>query len=543
MTGLQSTKKLDLTWLSEQIESLSQPGLIAFYDHVEIAEVVGTPKGGRPLNVFTVAVLSETAGDRHLDSNPTFNGRIRIDGFKDWSFGVARTYRPLSAITKALKAFQESGVWQLTGKPLKVGALQPQAASFVPMNGSFDVPANRLLKNNFWAGSHLLRLADPSKAELLPFIDDARRLQDLSSQIFPLLPIEMAGMSDFLGDIVFQLPVLLLNANMFASGDGTDVAIKVNWKEGATPRQLRAVARTRWDNMLVDTAFSPEFMDETTLPVDRTRNPVETEIFDAQSGLLLAASAETVALRTIDIRINPIRPEPRLFTYRDASGNPTSGRLQVMASFHSVVGDVDEGAARRWHSQRRHLDEVRRLEATKEFVQYLPTPGAVTSRQRALDDVRHLIQVHGEHGVDLWDPYLSAEDLLQTLFWSPYANSKLRGITGRERPPAACGGPNPNSFEIEQKAVLAQNAGNLEGLKLEYRCRNGPEGWAFHDRFLIFPKASSGPIAWSLGTSVNSLGSAHHVLQKVGNAALISGAFDDLWAALDRPQHLIWRSW
>ena len=90
---------------------------------------------------------------------------------------------------------------------------------------------------------------------------------------------------------------------------------------------------------------------------------------------------------------------------------------------------------------------------------------------------------------------------------------------------------------------MAQRAGNCEGLRLEYRTRYGPQGWEFHDRFLIFPAAADGPQAWSLGTSINSLGLAHHILQRVSNGALIAAAFDELWAALDQPQHLVWKSW
>nr|WP_245206500.1 MULTISPECIES: VPA1262 family N-terminal domain-containing protein [unclassified Rhizobium] len=471
------------------------------------------------------------------------SSRIRVSGIKDWSFGVARTYRPLHGIDDALQEFEQKGEWKLTGKELKVGDLEPHGPVFAPVNGSFEVPVNRLIKNNFWSGSHLFRLVDASKESLKAFIDDPRRLQDLSSKIGPSLPIELSGMSDFLGDIVFQLPVLALDANMFATREGSDVSVKVSWRDGTTPRPLRVAARTRWDNLLVDAAVSDEFTEEITLPVDRTHDPVETEIFEARTGLLLAASAETIALRTIALRLNPIRAEPRLFSCKGASGAAMPVRLDVMDSFQTIVGEAEKSAERRWYRRRRELDEAKRLEATREFIQYRPDPGSTASRERALNDIRHLITAHGVDGVDLWDPYLSADDILQTLFWSPYAGSDLRAITGRESPPNPCAPPKISTFEADQRAVLSRDGGNLEGLKLEYRCRNGPEGWAFHDRFLIFPKAESGPLAWSLGTSVNSLGNAHHILQKVGNAALISGAFNDLWAALNRPQHLIWRSW
>ena len=91
--------------------------------------------------------------------------------------------------------------------------------------------------------------------------------------------------------------------------------------------------------------------------------------------------------------------------------------------------------------------------------------------------------------------------------------------------------------------TLERDKGNCHGLRLEFRTRRGPKGWAFHDRFLIFPNGREGPQAWSLGISVNSAGKAHHILQRVSNPALVAGAFQDLWSVLDESQHLIWKSW
>jgi hypothetical protein len=48
-------------------------------------------------------------------------------------------------------------------------------------------------------------------------------------------------------------------------------------------------------------------------------------------------------------------------------------------------------------------------------------------------------------------------------------------------------------------------------------------------------------LVWSLGTSVNSFGKQHHILQKVPDGQLIADAFEDLWRELDQAQHLIWK--
>jgi hypothetical protein len=69
--------------------------------------------------------------------------------------------------------------------------------------------------------------------------------------------------------------------------------------------------------------------------------------------------------------------------------------------------------------------------------------------------------------------------------------------------------------------------------------RCGASGWPFHDRFLIFPVKDGGAQAWSLGTSANSFGTIHHILQKVDDGQLVMDAFAELWDQLNQPQHLI----
>lgn len=139
--------------------------------------------------------------------------------------------------------------------------------------------------------------------------------------------------------------------------------------------------------------------------------------------------------------------------------------------------------------------------------------------------------------------------MLNTLAYCPYWNSDLRALTGAQRPPGASATVPASSgsttaaedFINEQRAILDGVASNWRGLVLEYRAKHGQAGWAFHDRFLIFPQVEKAALAWSLGTSVNSLGRAHHILQKVDNGQLIHEAFQELWGELNKPEHLVWK--
>jgi hypothetical protein len=77
-------------------------------------------------------------------------------------------------------------------------------------------------------------------------------------------------------------------------------------------------------------------------------------------------------------------------------------------------------------------------------------------------------------------------------------------------------------------------------LDLEVRGKIGTDGYKFHDRFLIFPQER--PKAWSLGISVNQLGTSHHILQEIQNAQHILNAFNKLWNELNHEECFIWKS-
>ena len=180
------------------------------------------------------------------------------------------------------------------------------------------------------------------------------------------------------------------------------------------------------------------------------------------------------------------------------------------------------------------------MAAQRRFVQYKPQQGREhETHEKALDDLRELLRLHGRQGAWLWDPYLSADDVLRTLFYAPHSNAELRALTAGYEPHASATG---RSFADTQRDVFAAAQSNLRSLRLEFRMKSGTAGWAFHDRFLIFPNTNAGTLAWSLGTSINSVGRQHHILQQVDDGQLIATAFEELWDELDEPEHLVWRA-
>lgn len=182
--------------MREDLRFLLTPGLVGDFDHIELIEVIGTPREGKTINVLSIAVLAEGhRGVGDAEQTECLTGRIRhIEGFKDWSFGVMHTLRPVAVLDQALATLDTTGQWTLSGRMLGTGSLQPEPAMFAPPDGTVRVLLNNVLKNNFWAGSHVFRLTDRDKIPFAPFFADRRRLQALSNAVSVAIPITLPAL-------------------------------------------------------------------------------------------------------------------------------------------------------------------------------------------------------------------------------------------------------------------------------------------------------------------------------------------------------------
>lgn len=95
-------------------------------------------------------------------------------------------------------------------------------------------------------------------------------------------------------------------------------------------------------------------------------------------------------------------------------------------------------------------------------------------------------------------------------------------------------------MKIEQKEYFLSHSNNLN-VKLKFLGQHDGYGFKFHDRFIIFIPydPTNIPTVYSLGISVNQLGSSHHMIQKVPDPRLILHNFELLWNELDNTDCLI----
>ena len=195
-----------------------------------------------------------------------------------------------------------------------------------------------------------------------------------------------------------------------------------------------------------------------------------------------------------------------------------------------VIRTRDSHIHKRQYSRR--VDE---LYARAEFRRY----GRDSEPQKALKDVIALMNRAQTGKVYLWDPYLTVEDILHTWYFTKSMNVTLYAITSGE---IAEKSKMSVCDWIEQQQEIMEKRSNHYGIHVELRCQWADYGYSFHDRFLMVLNLDQDTSSvWSLGTSVNSLGNKHHIIQSVEHPQMMIDAFEELWNELDAPECLVWK--
>jgi hypothetical protein len=521
----------------DRFRTLIQPGIIGNYTHSELTEIFVSIDRAPPQNVYTLAVLEER--DASAPSRMLNPKHLTVPRLKGWSFGIERTVLPVADFENALAAFAATKLWAPTKDPTGTGALQEADPQFVPPDQAMPIPLNKALKNNYWGGSHILEWADPEKALFKPLFDKSDYLKALGERLLPFVPIDLALMSDRLGNIVIQVPVATIMSTCEPLPDNAGYRVRAIWRPGASPRPLRATIMAEYDETVTGFASAAVTDVPITLPVPGNALTPKVFLLDETNGLLIGATGALGWITQVGMKIMGVgRAEPRTFGYVDQRGHAQFERVALRGPVtESLVGQPRTDPNGGFTGKRIYRFDTERVQRERLFRQYgLPGRRPQKEREQALSDIRYLIGQHGEDGTWLWDPYLDAVDLLETLFHSPFSGPELRALgstEGRKRLPIV-------AFMAKQARILDATTGNLLGLRLAFRIPHGRGLAKFHDRFLIFPKKDGGHLAWSLGTSVNSLGKAHHILQRVDDGQRVSDAFQDFWRRTTNA-HLVWQ--
>ncbi len=512
--------------------TLTKDGNVGFYQSCEITEIFLTRKKDNiTFNFYTLAVFEEkpfTERKQQFLCKP-------ISVNKNYNIGIQKYWLSLYEVEQNYNTLKTKGKWLYEGKSIsnfpKLNNLSKQYIP--PIDGN---RINKILKNNY-RGSYILEFFDEKKSnfENILNIENISKLNDLSDKIKNVVPIDLSVVRDRIGNFIFQFPITILNSDAKALNTWDGVTIDFSWHKNlkSIPECLLQVESIFDNNYMGSTIENYNKSSTQSVNIGNLDQINHIKIWKKEPSLILYTFSGSF-IRDFSLNMKIISSEPRLFEL--------NGKMeQVQIS--------NRDGHRKKNTKHSYIDfisnnlydaEKKQLEKNLAFKQYN------LGKKGMIEDLRLLIKRYGENGVFIWDPFLSPNDIFNTLYFCPNGGVPLKAIgsiTDTVKNVYNLKGKKVSDIIEDYKIKFENPKNNNYHLNLEFRIQHGNFGWPFHDRFLIFPSIElKRSKVYSLGTSVNSYGKSHHILQEVSHPQPVVDAFNELWNKLDNSDCLVWKN-
>lgn len=528
-------------------ENISTEYLLREYDELISCKSLGDYNCCEMISIILWNKMRKSASN--LYTIFTFEERMSVDEKTEYLFekleritdeysvGIQRKVFEASKIRDIFKMIctsRENLSIDIGDGDLQVGHLEGVTKVFIQQDSTIEILLNKVLKNNFRNGSYVMEFFDIDKTVLK--IWTPKELEKLTEKIHSVIPIDLFSVSDRIGNFVFQFPSLNVKSSYFTNELESELTYQVSFrKECEEDDEFILLSEGNADDSVA--AFGTKIFTrdgcDVTFTVGDASRICKTTIIDMKRQLILSRQDTSIIRKLSTImEIGSQYGEQRLIY--DENGSLIS-TLEPVYAENICVGPPIYRMRDDYIRNRQYARRVEELYARAEFRRY----GRNAQANKAVIDVIALMNRVKIGKVYLWDPYLTVEDLLHTWYFTTSMNVKLYAITSGEI--AEKSKMSVHTWISEQQKIMDKRS-NHYGIHAELRCQWGDYGYSFHDRFLMnVRKEEDRPQVWSLGTSINSLGDKHHIVQSVEHPQMLVDAFEELWEELSNPECLVWK--
>ena len=517
----------------KSIEKILKMPSIGNFKCIELFEVIGIRDSNPHFNIFSLAVAHETDLPLTEKENITPN-LIKLKADKSQKFGVLKRIVSIEDFLKIISYLVTPGSNEDDRNKLCYGHLKAIPPVYVPPLEQGKNEFLGLLKNNFFGGSHLFEWFDESKEYVAPLIKNLAALDELSGRLQEYLPIKIGTHSDRLGNIIVQIPCAAVAFTIERRDEQShqllsNLAVSPHF---SGEMNFSGIFWREQYGSIIDFQKIPLVAGRNIIPFQQINGKGYYTIWDESNQIICSGGQVRSFVESVNSPMSLQEYNQRIFKLP----NGKEKRINIFTpTSQSQIGKNTKDY-RNWVRNRFLKIEKQELHDTLKLRQFKRD-----MRQEALDFIRELIKKYGKNGIYLWDPYLNAKDLFETVFFSPYANSPIKALTGLKIAPQE---NKTSSYKADLANEINQAIRQAGWLNLTFVNADRSKVGDFHDRFIIFPQAIDEPVrAWSLGTSVNSLGKSHHIIQEVEDGQIIADVFEEMWEqSINDEDNIIWKS-
>lgn len=530
----ENKEQFSIQYMLQQYDELLACEKLGYYNSCEMISVLIYERRTKEVfNFYTIFVMEE-----HLTvkEESVFVTSKLIPISERFSMGIQRKVQKVEKIRPIIQSLcerKESHSVDIGDGDLQIGKFEMVPKTFIPKDSTMEIILNRVLKNNFQNGSYILEFFDAEERVKNLFSKD--ELNKITSTLFARIPIDLFTLSDRIGNFIFQFPSINTQITYETDEKERTLYYKLNVDErlGEENNFIMQCELMSDDNIVgFGIAECKKSESRITFQVGNTSPVCRTTLIDIDSQLILSRQDSSFMRQaSIRMQIGMKYGEQRLIF--DADGK-IADVVDIFSGENINVGSPIIRNREKRIEKRQYRQRVEKLYCSREFRRY----GRMTERDKALKDIIALMNLGDGGKVYLWDPYLTLEDLLETWYYTKTYYMQLKAITSSE-----IADKRRISVEewIRQQRDFIDGRSNHYGIKLELRCQWKEYGYHFHDRFLMVIKDDEKPRVWSLGTSINSLGNKHHIIQNVEHPQMIVDAFEELWNELDSEECIVWK--
>ena len=517
----------------KSIEKILKMPSIGNFKCIELFEVIGIRDSNPSFNIFSLAVAHETDLPLTEKENITPN-LIKLKADKSQKFGVLKRIVSIEDFLKIISYLVTPGSNEDDRNKLCYGHLKAIPPVYVPPLEQGKNEFLGLLKNNFFGGSHLFEWFDESKEYVAPLIKNLAALDELSGRLQEYLPIKIGTHSDRLGNIIVQIPCAAVAFTIERRDEQShqllsNLAVSPHF---SGEMNFSGIFWREQYGSIIDFQKIPLVAGRNIIPFQQINGKGYYTIWDESNQIICSGGQVRSFVESVNSPMSLQEYNQRIFKLP----NGKEKRINIFTpTSQSQIGKNTKDY-RNWVRNRFLKIEKQELHDTLKLRQFKRD-----MRQEALDFLRELIEKYGKNGIYLWDPYLNAKDLLETVFFSPSANSPIKALTGLKIAPQE---NKTSSYKADLANEINQAIRQAGWLNLTFVNADRSKVGDFHDRFIIFPQAIDEPVrAWSLGTSVNSLGKSHHIIQEVEDGQIIADVFEEMWEqSINDENNILWKS-
>ena len=541
-----SEKEKKALYANKDYELLSNPGTIGFYTCVEVVQIflVDKTTENKTQNIKNIYTLFTFSEQDFIKSTFKYVLEKPKSLSKDYSIGIIKG---IISIDDAYTCFFniQKGLFSLNGENCSISNklfLLPK--SLVSKENMKYIPMlNKVIKPNYWGDNYIIEFFDEEKSFFKSCLDSRKYIEKICNILKNIseINIDLSKVRDRFGNILFQFPITIYKTTVELLQDFITIKIKGEAHPLlTTSKDLSLYIRSTYDDLITGdyscNVNSLSFLQTCVLGDD---NNIEITIRDNTHNLLIHHSL-LIFTKYIQCAIHSSIENGPQREIRDRNGNVIS----VIDIFHTEILKIGKNQEKTYETyiyERQKNNEI--IHHSNDYLVVLKD-----QREEAFDFISQRMKKNDLKEICLWDPYLSAIDIIAALY-TENTGVPFRCITSYKKSntikdEAVMPKINIAKSFLEYKQKMNDDFNSLSnnyGVTLKFLAQHDQYGWEFHDRFLILIPTDelNLPEVYSLGTSINMVGKTHHIIQKITNPNIILSNFENLWKELDNSNCII----